>query len=88
MKRKQLISDRTRFNWGFHDAARDAKDGNARLTHYLAGWLQGLRHVSPSFDKAYRDGYEYGLDYYRLKLPTTSSEPAWEARQRGYGKPV
>lgn len=73
------FSDRVRFNWGFHDACFDVEQGGiggkgARITH---SDKQDLRHVSPSFDKAYHAGYEFGLEYKRMHLGTSSSRCAW-----------
>ena len=66
--------DRVRFNWGFHDAAFDASRSNARITNSA---MQDIKHVSPSFDKSYHDGYEMGLIYVREGKDTNSSESAW-----------
>ena len=85
MKRAKCeqFDDRVRFNWGFHDAAYDAARNEPRITHSM---IHDVRHVSPSFDKAYHDGYEHGLEYMRLNLATNSSEPAWQSRERGFGR--
>lgn len=78
--KRQPFDDRIRFSWGFHDAVSDAERGQPRLTH---SDVHDVRHVSPTFDKAYHDGYEYGLEYVRLGMPTSTSQFAWESHQRG-----
>lgn len=80
--RKQSLrqfEEQVRFNWGFHDAARDWQDGRPRA---LYAAKQSLSAVSPHFDRAYHNGYEAGLDYSKAGLPTESSAQAWVERGR------
>lgn len=78
-KRQAYFGDRTRFNWGFHDAVFDKQELNRpRITDSA---VQDLRHVSTNYDAAYHAGYKFGLEYVRLNLATGSSEPAWLAHK-------
>jgi hypothetical protein len=55
-----------RFNWGFHDATKDAHDGNVR------------RDMATHPDYFYAAGYNVGFDAYQGKQERPqSSEPYW-----------
>lgn len=63
------FEDRVRFNWGFHDATRDAHDGS-------------VKNLENHSDNVYADGYGYGLaSFSELKVRAESSDKAWEQYQ-------
>lgn len=75
-KRQELFSDRVRFNWGYHDAAGEVKNGRPRLTQCFGE--QTTRIVSREHDAAYYDGYIAGLEDARANQCTECSAPAWK----------
>jgi hypothetical protein len=72
------FDDRVRFNWGYHDAASDAKRGQARKTVLNGG--QDVRTVSREFDEAYYDGYLAGLRHWNDWEYNGDSTAAWNDR--------
>lgn len=67
---------RVRFNWGFHDAAHDARRGapaRTEGTHMFA---------LPAHDQAYCEGYRAGYAAQTAGEDTSSSQPAWDVRAR------
>lgn len=78
-KRTSKFEDRVRFNWGYHDAAGEAKRGHRR--ELVATGPHDLTHVSQEFDAAYFDGYAAGLADFDMDLYHGDSERAWTERQ-------
>lgn len=68
-----LKHPRIRFNWGFHDATRDASISKPRRLVDVGP--QGLDQVSMEFDYWYAQGYASGLSVPQGTRPE-SSEPA------------
>lgn len=58
------FAPRVRFNWGYHDAARDTRKGIAR-------------DVSGHYDDAYKAGYIYGLRDATNGTYAGDSDAAW-----------
>jgi hypothetical protein len=67
---------RVRFNWGFHDATRERKDG---YTRRLSETIHSTEFVGRSRDPLYYAGYEAGLAADMSAGRPESSEPAWLA---------
>ncbi len=68
MQRKllsDLDSPRIRFNWGYHDAAMDVREG----------WK--IRDMSAHFDRNYAAGYVEGVKDAREGAYEGNSERAW-----------
>ena len=67
------FSDRTRFNWGYHDAASDVEHHRSVAANGkpIAEWL--AEHP----DTAYHDGYCYGRQDASNGFYENNSEPAW-----------
>lgn len=76
-RNQSQFDNRTRFNWGFHDAHGELENGNRRELREHGP--QSLKVVSKAFDAAYYDGYRLGL------MPTYASEEtstrAWDERK-------
>ncbi len=70
-----LDAPRVRFNWGYHDAAFDAKRGNARTV--VATGAHTLQTVSMAFSRWYCAGYVAGLRDFAAGTYAGSSSPAW-----------
>ncbi len=71
-----LRHPRIRFNWGFHDAANEAKAGRARSVSFAGE--HSITAVSYAFDWWYAAGYEYGLQATAEGSYAGDSEPAWQ----------
>ena len=72
------FDDRTRFNWGFHDATFDGVQGwpDRRVDPSLPG--TNLRRPLPADDFAYCSGYSAGWEsWLKLGIREESSERAW-----------
>jgi hypothetical protein len=70
------FSERIRFNWGFHDATRDAEQESRMdpksLTHRI------VRDMATHFDAAYAAGYRAGVAAFKeLGFRPESSEASW-----------
>lgn len=77
----ERFNDRTRFNWGFHDATLDAAEGWPDRTQIVDA--KGLRRPLPADDAAYCEGYRRGLaSYAKLGRREESSEAAWNEFMR------
>lgn len=60
-KSKSMLDEpRVRFNWGYHDARTDRKNG--RLRTLVESGAQDLKHVSKTWDLYYYQGYSAGGD--------------------------
>ena len=55
---KNAFGPRVHFNYGYHDAVMEARQGRARE---LSETVHDTRHVSPTFDRMYFEGYKVGL---------------------------
>lgn len=75
--RHTKFDNRTRFNWGYHDARADV---SAHIHKELRDYgTQSLKVVSKSFDAAYYDGYRLGL--MPAYAQDDTSNRAWEERK-------
>ena len=72
------ITDRMRFNSGFHDGAGDV--GHKRHVRTVNTGDFGTAHTPLPLGheyKPYRAGYALGVHYAQCGMPTGSSEEAW-----------
>ncbi len=69
---KNTFGPRVNFNHGYHDAHFDIKHNSIRE---LSETIHDTRHVSPTFDRMYFEGYKAGLDETEYE---GSSQNAWE----------
>lgn len=69
------FAPRVRFNWGFHDGARDFRDNRPRTLRLDA--THDLKNVGKEFDPDYFRGYSKGLEYARAGTYAENSDPAW-----------
>lgn len=72
-----LTHPRVRFNWGFHDAASDARHGSPRELRQVGA--QNETAVSAEFNFWYAHGYEAGLRAVESGTSTDLSDAAWIA---------
>lgn len=66
------FNPRIYFNQGYHDAANDAANGHLRE---LSQTVHDIRHVSPTFNPYYYEGYKAGLAETNY---TGNGAAAWE----------
>ena len=71
------FSARVRFNWGFHDAARDTAGGHERQT--VVSGPGSMAVVSAEHDVDYYRGYLAGIAAWKSGEYRKTSEPAWQA---------
>jgi hypothetical protein len=79
--RRPKFDDRTRFNWGYHDAAQDVlnpKFTERDLVNELDPKRPAWQQVSKMKDYAYYYGYREGLDDARAGLYAKNSQEAWD----------
>lgn len=70
-----LDQPRVRFNWGYHDAASEARRGKPRTV--VASGPQSETAVSPDFNFWYASGYAAGLADVAAGTYVDNSEGAW-----------
>lgn len=71
----ERFNDRTRFNWGFHDATLDAEQGWPNRTLTAEG--PAISRPLPN-DPAYCEGYRRGQQSFaKLGKRDETSEAAW-----------
>jgi hypothetical protein len=79
--KKQLFSDRIRFNWGYHDSRCEHARNQPRILEYTA--KSDMKHVSIKRDAAYFHGYRLGRRHHWDGVPHTDSNQAWAQYKQG-----
>lgn len=89
--KKDQFDERTRFNWGYHDAAQDVREEGRfergeisyewrtrKLVETFDDSMPRTRQVSKMDQGAYYYGYREGLDDARAGLYGGNSQEAWD----------
>ena len=72
---KAKIEPKTRFNWGYHNAAFDVDCGLVRTL--IEAGRQDTKHVSKEWDLYYYQGYRSGLADKQQGCYAGNSDEAW-----------